>query len=271
LRECLPDDVIVEAPANGGFARGNSLGLQYAVGKVILLLNPDTELFDDCLAIAMTTLQSADDIGVVGARAQLPDGQFQSTMLRFPSLRALFFAIALPSKVLRSAVWAGDTRYASRDPGRIQAVDAVSGNFMLVRRAVLQDVGPLDDRFFMYGEEVEWCHRIRNAGWRIIYQPEARILHHGGASSSHMTVWKAREMMRGQLLYFSIVHGVQRARVAAMLMLLRDVVRLPLAAALALARPGDARWRAILARLGLGVASVVSPPRGQPTPIDGTA
>jgi GT2 family glycosyltransferase len=271
LREFLPDDVIVEASANGGFARGNSLGLKHAVGRAILLLNPDTELFDDCLAVAMTTLESAGDIGVVGARAQLPDGQFQSTMLRFPSLRALMFAIALPSKVLRSAPWAGDTRYASRDPGRVHEVDAVSGSFMLVKRAVLQEVGALDGRFFMYGEEVEWCHRIRKAGWRIIYQPDARILHHGGASSSHMTVWKAREMMRGQLLYFSIVHGVRRARVAALLMLLRDFVRLPFAAALALVRPGNARLAAILARLGLGLTSLVSPPRGQRAPIDGAA
>ncbi len=267
LRQRLPRETIIASPENGGFARGNELGFRQAVGRRILLLNPDAEVHAETLRNAVAALDADPRIGVIGAKVRLPDGRYQSSMIRFYSLRALLFSIFLPVGLGRRLAWAGDTRYASRDPDRPQDVDAVAGGFMLIRREVLEQVGGLDPRFFMYGEEVEWCHRIRRAGWRIVYRPDVTMLHHGGASTSHRTVWKAREMMRGQLLYFAIVHGSGTARAAAALMIMRDLVRLPVALVLSVRRSGRERLRATLARLKLGISGVISPPRGQQTPL----
>lgn len=266
LRAAHPDIAVISSPVNGGFAYGNALGLAVARGAMILVLNPDTELRPDTLERAVAALRADPRLGVVGALVELPDGTIQNSTIRFPSLRALAFNVALPARLQRRLPWAGDQRYASLDRSRPQRLDAVSGCFMLVKREVVDSVGGFDTRFFIYGEEVEWCRRIRRAGWEIEYRPDVRILHHGGASTSHMTVWKAREMMRGQLLYFALVHGRGKARLAALLMLVRDLVRLPLALVGALSASGRERLRAVLARLALGGRSLLSPPRGQSLP-----
>lgn len=266
LRAAHPDIVVISAPINGGFAYGNALGMAVARGRMLLVLNPDTELRPDTLERAVGALQADPRLGVVGALVELPDGTIQNSTIRFPSLRALAFNVALPARLQRRLPWAGDQRYASLDRSRPQRLDAVSGCFMLVKREVVETVGGFDTRFFIYGEEVEWCRRIRRGGWEIEYRPEVRILHHGGASTNHMTVWKAREMMRGQLLYFALTHGRGKARLAALLMLLRDLVRLPLALAGAATAAGRERARAVLARLSLGFRSLLSPPRGQSLP-----
>ncbi len=266
LHERHPDITVIASPVNAGFAAGNLLGFQAARGRHVLLLNPDAELREGALRNALAILSDDRRIGVVGACVELPDGRPQSSIIRFPSFRNLLFNVFLPVRLQRASSWFGDPRYASHDPAVPCDVDAAGGAFMLVRRKVIDEVGGLDPRFFMYGEEVEWCRRIRRAGWRIVYRPDVRILHHGGASTSHRTVWKAREMMRGQLLYFAIAHGMWHARIAALLMLMRDLVRLPVRLVQSLVGSGAQHSRAMLARIVLGMQSLARPPRGQKLP-----
>lgn len=264
IRAAHPDITVIAAPDNGGFAYGNGVGFLHATAPLVLLLNPDAEIEAGTLAAAAEQLEASEKTGMVGASVAFPDGRMQSSVMRFPSLVTQAWSVGVPMGLQRSNPAFGDPRYASRDLTQPQDVDAVAGCFMLLRREVLDEVGPLDTRFFMYGEEVEWCRRIRQAGWNIRYAPDARIVHLGGASSSHMTVWKAREMMRGQLLYFRLAEGAGKARIAAALMVLRDLVRLAPAAIGALRGPvGRERLAALRARLALGVKSIFAPPSGQ--------
>ena len=264
LRAAHPDITVIAAPENGGFAYGNAVGFAEAEAPLILLLNPDAEVYEGTLKSAVAELGRTEEIGMVGARVSLPDGRTQSSVIRFPSLAAQAWSVFVPNRIRRTNPVFGDPRYASLDLSQAQDVDAVAGCFMLVRREVLEQVGGLDTRFFMYGEEVDWCRRIRAGGWGIRYCPDAHIAHLGGASSSHLTVWKAREMMRGQLLYHRLADGPAAARIAAALMIVRDLVRVPPAGLSALrSNAGRERLAALRARLALGLKSLLSPPKGQ--------
>ena len=264
LRSHHPDITVIDAPANHGFAQGNVLGFRHCLGRYILLLNPDAEIYPQTLLNAVRYMDEHKQVGVVGARVFLPDGSQQSSMIRFPNLWSSFSNIFLPVSTVRRTRLAGDTRYAGFSNESINSVDAVSGCFMLTRRSVIEQVGSLDNRFFMYGEELEWCWRIRNAGWDIVYHPDVRILHHGGASTRNLNSWKAVEMMRGQLLFFRLCRGKTAAYVAALMMVARDLLRIwPLALIAIIRRNRSEDLRAVVARLLFGLKSLFRPPSGQ--------
>lgn len=228
LRSQFHDITVIDSPINGGFAYGNAIGFQEAHGRFILLLNPDARIYQDTLPIAMAYLASNPEVGILGARVWLEDGTQQSSIMRFLSLRQFLINLFVSNRLQRRHALLGDTRYASRSLDKIQNVDSVSGCFMLVRREVLEQVGALDTRFFMYGEETEWCHRAKTAGWWVIYHPEVQILHHGAASTAHMSEWKAVEMARGQILFMRLTRGPVIAWLTVLIMALRDLLRAPI-------------------------------------------
>jgi GT2 family glycosyltransferase len=186
-------------------------------------------------------------------------------MIRFHSL--IFFAasIFLPNKWQRSTTLFADPRYAGLSTDNINRVDIVSGCFMFTRRKVLEDIGALDTRFFMYGEEAEWCFRAGQAGWDIVYNPHIEILHHGAASTGHMSEWKAIEMTRGHILFLRFTRGSFIAWVGTLLMALRDLVRLPYYAISYIARGFKASGgsKAWWARLKFELRALFSLPAGQ--------
>jgi len=262
LRDAFPDITVIDAPANGGFAYGNAIGFEQAHGRYVLLLNPDTQVYAGGLEDSIAYMEENPQTAIMGPLVRLEDGSQQSSMIRFLSLTALASSIVIPNRWLRKTTWFGDIRYADHSRAEVNRVDAVSGCFMMVRREVLAKVGGLDTRFFMYGEETEWCHRIRAVRWEIEYNPAVEILHHGAASTEHMSAWKAVEMARGQLLFLRFTRGAGIAWFAALLMTLRDLLRAPAFIALALvgrAKRAETWW----ARLRFVLKSLISLPKGQ--------
>lgn len=265
LRAEFPDITVIDSPKNGGFAYGNAVGFEQAHGRFILLLNPDARVHEDTLGIAMSHMRDHPETGILGARVWLEDGTQQSSIMRFLTLGQFLINIFVSNQVQRRHAFLGDTRYASRSLGEIQHVDSVSGCFMLVRRAVLEQVGGLDTRFFMYGEETEWCNRAKATGWQVIYHPEVQILHHGAASTAHMSEWKAVEMARGQILFMRLTRGPLVAWLTVLVMAVRDLLRAPLhiiAAILSGLRlpPASRNW---WARLRFLLSSLLNLPKGQ--------
>ncbi|MEO1045710.1 MAG: glycosyltransferase family 2 protein [Pseudomonadota bacterium] len=236
LRQTFPDITVIDSPANGGFAYGNAIGFEQAHGRHILLLNPDTEIFPGGLRRCIDHMTASPRTGIMGPRVRLDDGSQQSSMIRFLSLTQLFFIIFMPSLWLRRTSLFGDLRYAGLSRDTVNRVDAVSGCFMFARRELLEQVGGLDTRFFMYGEEAEWCHRTGKGGWDVVYNPEVEILHHGAASTGQMNDWKAVEMTRGHILFLRFTRGAGIAWLGTLLMTLRDIVRIPYYAAATLLR-----------------------------------
>lgn len=192
VRVSFPQVILLEAGENTGFARGNNLGIMRARGDAILLLNPDTELTAGALAALHRALFADPTVGVVGPLLRYPDGTVQPSRRRFPTL-----ATALVESTVVQEWWPHHpalARYYRADtPDDVaQDVDWLVGACLLVRRAVFAAVGLLDERLFLYAEEPEWCWRVRRAGWRVRFVPEAAVWHHEGRSTGQNVIARQR-------------------------------------------------------------------------------
>ena len=206
LRENFPNAHIIANTENRGFTGGNNQGIAAATGDFLLLLNPDTEIIDNALPHMVAYLQSQFDVGMVGPQLLNPDGSVQSSRRRFPTLPVLFLESTwlgklAPRKLLRHY-------YAQEQPDDlVQDVDWITGAAMLTRRETVTQVGGMDEGFFMYSEELDWCRRIREAGWRIVYFPEARIIHHEGKSSEQVVPARHIHFQSSKVRYTRKYHG----------------------------------------------------------------
>jgi GT2 family glycosyltransferase len=176
---------VVEAPRNGGFAYGNNRGIEAGgPARHVLLLNSDTVVHRGCLRHCMGVMESDPTIGAMSCKLLNADGSLQVAGRRFPSpSRITLAATGLPWRFPRLLGW-GQGEYRSWDQSK-QGGDAdwLGGAFLWVRGDVMRRLGGLDETFFFYGEDVEFCHRVRRAGFRCRYDPGASITHLGGASS----------------------------------------------------------------------------------------
>lgn len=185
VREEFPEVKLIETGANLGFAKGNNVGIRHSRGKYLALVNSDVNVPDGCLARMLEYMQSEPKIGIIGPRMQCPpDGAIGRSYMRFPGVWNWFCrALALDSLFRGSALFGG-FMMTDFDNTRTADVDVLNGWFWMARREAVDQVGLLDERFFMYGEDIDWCKRFHQCGWRVVYFAGAEALHYGGASSS---------------------------------------------------------------------------------------
>ncbi len=206
LRETFPNVQVIANAENRGFTGGNNQGLAAATGDFLLLLNPDTEIVGDALPRMVDYLQIHPGVGMLGPQLLNPDGSAQSSRRRFPTLPVLFLESTwleklAPRKVLQHY-------YAKEQPDDlVQNVDWITGAAMLTRREAVAQVGGMDEGFFMYSEELDWCRRIRETGWRVVYFPEARIVHHEGKSSEQVVAARHIYFQSSKVRYTRKYHG----------------------------------------------------------------
>jgi len=212
-------------------------------------------------------MEDHPEIGLLGARVITEEGPPQLTVFRFPTLRSLFWSLFIPNSVIRKSRFFGDQRYASRRLDTPQDVEVIAGCFMLISRALIDRIGEMDSRFFMYSEETEWCWRVHQAGRRVHYNPDLTITHHGAVTTGKASPWKAVEIAKGQILFFRFTRGPVAAWTATALMVFGDVLRgLALVPLALLSRAGDHLpiWKA---RLSFLLRALIRPPRGQNVPL----
>ncbi|MHB1005811.1 MAG: glycosyltransferase family 2 protein [Chloroflexota bacterium] len=192
---------------NAGFVRANNQALCLARGRLVLLLNPDTEVRDGALASLVAAADAEPGIGAVGPKLLFSDGAVQSSRRRFPTLATA----VVESTVLQR--WFGSTgllrRFyvADRSDDEEQDVDWLVGACLLAKAEALKQVGLLDERFFMYSEEVDLCYRLRRAGWRVRYLPKAEVLHYEARSSEQVPVTRHFFFHDSRCRYFAKHHG----------------------------------------------------------------
>jgi N-acetylglucosaminyl-diphospho-decaprenol L-rhamnosyltransferase len=205
-----PQVRLIANRVNRGFTGANNQGIAAAGGEYILLLNPDTEVIGDALNRLVAYLEQHPRVGLVGPRLLNPDGTTQSSRRRLPTLPILFLESTwlegLTPKGLLKAHYMLDRSDASD-----QEVGWVTGAAMLVRRAVIEQVGVLDEGFFMYSEELDWCRRIRDAGWEVAYTPTSEIIHYGGKSSEQVAPARHIYFQSSKVRYTQKYHGVVTA------------------------------------------------------------
>lgn len=193
---------------NIGFSRGCNIGLRVARGTKIFLLNPDTRVELGSLSILVNYLDECPNIAAVGPKTLFPDGQIQKTRRRFPTILTSLFVIKKTSNHQSIPKWIDDYYYYSNySPNSVHDVDWVQGSALMIRSEVVEQVGLLDETFWMYYEEVDWCKRVKDFGWRIAYVGTSTIIHFGGESTKQLgdagyQLWK-----QSKLRYFSKHHS----------------------------------------------------------------
>jgi N-acetylglucosaminyl-diphospho-decaprenol L-rhamnosyltransferase len=201
-----PQVKVLAQSENVGFTRGNNLALREATGRYVMLLNPDTEVIGDALAVLVRYLDRHPGVGIVGPHTLNTDGTTQSTRRRFPSLLIAMFESTwlqrwAPSKVLRHY-------YMSDCPdNEIFDVGWVQGSALVARRKVYEEIGGLDEGYVMYSEEMDWCKRANDAGWRSVYVGTAQITHHGGRSSDQIVARRHIYFQQSKVRYFRKHYG----------------------------------------------------------------
>jgi GT2 family glycosyltransferase len=206
IKQSYPRVTIIVNSKNLGFPAGCNQGLSIASGKYILLLNPDTEIVQDALSILIQFMETHPEVGLCGPLLTYPDGTHQSSRRRFPTLSVLFLESTwlekyAPRRILR--------HYYQQDIADTitQQVDWVTGSAMMIRHEVWKQVGGLDEGFFMYSEELDWCRRIKASGWHIMYVPQAKVIHHEGKSSEQVIAERHIYFQTSKIRYCRLYHS----------------------------------------------------------------
>ena len=181
VAEQFSQALLIRNVENRGFAAANNQGFDVATGRHILLLNSDTLVLGDVLPASVQYLDSHPKVGAMGCRVLNTDGTMQRTCSMWPG----FLNLALLTSGLWKLSWPRFLgRYHMMDWQRDseREIEVISGCYLMLRREALEEVGPLDEAFFFFGEETDWCRRMRDAGWELRFAPVGEIIHHGGGS-----------------------------------------------------------------------------------------
>jgi GT2 family glycosyltransferase len=208
VRERFPRVKLVENDSNLGFSRANNAGLALCSGKYVALINSDVVVPAGCLDNMIAYMDAQSEIGMLGPKMILPDGHIGSSCMRFPSVWNWFCeALALPS-LFKGSRLVGDPMMRDFKYDRITEVDVLTGWFWLVRATALRQVGFLDDRFFMYGEDIDWPKRFHECGWKVVFYSEAYAIHHCAGTSAKSPVRFYVEMYKANMQYVRKHHGL---------------------------------------------------------------
>lgn len=194
---------LIESGTNGGYAYANNLALRRCSGEYWLLLNPDTVLPAKGLREMVNYMDAHPEAGVAGPKLVRQNGSLDLACRRsFPSPEVSLYRMLGLSKLFPKSQRFGRYNMTYLDPDQPTEVDSVVGAFMMVRAAAARQVGILDESFFMYGEDLDWAFRIKNAGWKVLYNPGVVILHYKGASSSRHSRKAIVEFYRAMDIFY---------------------------------------------------------------------
>jgi len=208
VAERFPNVQLVRCRENLGFARANNIGIQQSQRRYIALVNSDVKLLGRCLDTLATFLDQNPKIGLAGPRILNPDLTLQSSCRRFPNpWNNLCSATGLARLGSRHQFFSGEHMLYFRHD-QVRPVDVLVGCFWMMRRETVEKVGLLDEEFFIFAEDVDWCRRCWNAGWEIVFCPDAQAIHHRGGSSVNDPVRFAVEQHRALLRYWGKHHGM---------------------------------------------------------------
>jgi GT2 family glycosyltransferase len=197
---------LIESKENLGFAKGNNVAIRRCRGRYIALVNPDVIVFPGCLDGLADFLDQNPKVANVGPRVFNPDMTQQSTCRRFPTVWNNFCSATRLETIFEgSRFFAGEHMfYFPHD--RTITVDVIVGCFSMIRREAFDNVGLLDEDLFMYGDDVDWCRRARNAGWQVVFYPDARAIHDRGKITAPFPVRFAVAQQRSVLHYWTKHH-----------------------------------------------------------------
>src|SRR3990170_171519 len=239
VQKDFPQVILIKNKENKGFAAANNQGIRIATGRYILLLNSDTIVLGDAISKTIQFADSEPQAAVVGCQILNTDRTIQQSCFMFPSILNMLLAITYMYKIFPRSKYLGRERMTWWDHSDLREVDVLKGCFMLVRRESIEQIGVMDEQFFIYGEETDWCWRFKRAGWKCIFAPVGQIIHLGG-QSTRMQAGPMLLQLRGSLLlFFKKNKSSVEYLIACLLTALFFGVRLPWWAILSLLKPAQ--------------------------------
>jgi len=207
VAEKYPHVHLIRNTENLGFAKANNIGIEKSEAKYVCLINSDAVVLKDCLDLMCRYMDEHPEIGVLGPKVLNRDGSLQPTCREFPTFwKNICHAMALNKLFPKSSLFGGYTMMDwSHDT--VREVDFLSGCFMMVRRSAIEQVGMLDDNFFFYAEDKDWCKRFWKAGWKVVYFPQAKAIHYLYGSSDKDPVKLYIQQTKANLQYYSKHHN----------------------------------------------------------------
>ena len=202
VRKSFPEVVIIANDENRGFAAANNQGIVQSKGEYVLLLNPDTIVHSGAMDTLIGFMDSHPDIGVCGPKLLNEDGSTQRSVRRLPTFRAVLYRHTI---FKLTGLFRGQyNKWMMKDFAYDcqKEVFQLMGAALLIRRLVIDQVGLMDENFFMYYEEVDLCYRIKQTGWHIVFNPEAEITHLGGRSAEQIPARKRVMMLKSMFIFF---------------------------------------------------------------------
>jgi len=202
VRQEFPGARLIENRGNRGFAAGNNQALRVASGRYHLLLNSDAIMHPGAFAEVVRFMDSHPDAGAAGLRVLNPDGSLQYSCRRFPRLATGLFRKVPLGRLIPDNRWNREYLMSDWPHDAVREADWVSGAAMCLRAQTLQQVGLLDEGYFMYCEDVDWCYRARRAGWKVYYLPTAVVTHVIGRSSDQRPLRMVIEFHRSMARFY---------------------------------------------------------------------
>ncbi|HVP81217.1 MAG TPA: glycosyltransferase family 2 protein [Thermodesulfobacteriota bacterium] len=205
VKKTFPYVHLIENEENLGFAKATNQGLKKAAGKYVLLLNPDTRVKSEAIERLILFMNASPKVGIAGVQLLNSDGSKQNSIANFPSL-----ATELLNKSLLRWLFPKAFPGKERDWPEPIEVDSVIGACMMVRRKAIEQVGLLDEDYFLFLEETDWCYRMKQAGWKVVHVPEVRIDHFQGKSAGSEKKRARIEYFRSRYHFFKKHKGTQQ-------------------------------------------------------------
>ena len=189
--------------SNKGFATANNIAIKESKGDYILLLNSDTIVKENSIDSSLNYIKTQEDVGAVGPKILLPNGDLDKAAKRnFPNPKNSFYKLFGFSKIIKNSK-SNNYNLDNLDPEGIYEVDSLVGAFMLVKKETINQIGLLDEDYFMYGEDIDWCYRIKQANWKVIYYGKAKIIHYKGSSSKKQNLRLIYEFYKSMYLFYN--------------------------------------------------------------------
>ncbi len=202
LERAYPGLSVIRNADNVGFARANNQAMRLATGAYVLLLNPDVAITRGATSTALAYLESHPDVSILGPKILLPDGRLDPAARRsFKTPETYLYKVTGLSRVFPRHRRFGRYYLSYLDEDAVTDVDSIVGAFMLIRRSVIDAIGMLDERFFMYCEDEDWCWRAKQAGGRVVYHPGLVVHHRKGSSTRTVPIRMAYHWHRSLFLY----------------------------------------------------------------------
>jgi GT2 family glycosyltransferase len=211
LRAEFPDVRVIANATNAGFGAANNQALKESSGRYVLFLNPDTEVRPAAIQRLLAFVDQRPRAACVGPMLLNPDGSVQSSRRGFPRLSTFLVESTVLQRYLKGLPSLRRFYRSEAATDGPQQVDWLVGACLLVRRSALDEVGPFDERFFMYSEEMDLCYRLRQAGYEVWYVPEAEVIHHEGASSRQDLFRRNVHFHESRYRFFEKHHGLAAA------------------------------------------------------------